>query len=377
MARGKGQGGFHPLSWGLWLLGALVPALVARNPFYVVLMLIASSLVYLVTSRDSPLGSSWSLLLKTGLALAVFGAAINPLTVHIGEHVLFTLPSMQLGFGRVKVLELGGRITLEALSYGVVNGLRLTLVLLIFAAFNLGVDHYRMLRAIPFHHMGVVLSIAFTFVPQMVLNLKRIREAQTIRGHRFRSLRDLVPLVVPLLVSALEKAVQLAESMEARGFSYVSNASPRPSGVARHIVLALGLLALLGGLAGQSMLAGRRFAGCDLRWMAIAALLMGAGLLFISLRALTRGHARTRYRGERWHRGDTVLAMASGIVLGVFFAAWLARDKTLWFYPYPSLSIPGVNPWLALLSALIAAPALLRVLRECGVMSGGVHPEIR
>jgi hypothetical protein len=73
------------------------------------------------------------------------------------------------------------------------------------------------LRATPafLFHAGVIISIAVTFVPQMVLGAKEIRQAQRIRGHRFRGIRDLLPLILPLLARA-QRAIQLAETMEAR-----------------------------------------------------------------------------------------------------------------------------------------------------------------
>ena len=350
----KRREAFHPVSWTVWLIGALVPALVTRNPFYLTLMLMAASLVYIAVGRSSPLYSSWHILLKTGLILAAFGAILNPLTVHIGEHVLFTLPSLQLKAGGTVFLEIGGKMTLEALSYGLVNGLSLALILLIFAAFNLGADHYRLLRAIPFHQTGVVMSIAFTFVPQMVASLRRIREAQTIRGHRFRSLRDIIPLVIPLLVSALEKAIQLAESMEARGFSYAGSASEERFGMAQQAMLGMAFFAILGGLAGRALFPGKG------QWMGTAAMALGLGVLLLSLRRMAKGRKRSHYRRDQWRREDILITAISGVVLAGFGMAWALRESTLWFYPYPSFHLPGVNPWLAVLSALTATPAIIR-----------------
>jgi len=75
------------------------------------------------------------------------------------------------------------------------SGLALASLVLVFATFNTVVDHYRLLRMVPaaFYHAAVVAAIALTFVPQMVASLQDIREAQALRGHRFRGLRDLLP----------------------------------------------------------------------------------------------------------------------------------------------------------------------------------------
>ncbi len=153
----------------------------------------------------------------SGSALFFFALAIpfNALSIHMGQIILFRLPeSWPI---------VGGPITLEAVIAGTVNGLALLTILVVFAAFNAVVDHYQLLRATPsfLFHAGVVISISITFVPQMVLSAKEIRQAQRIRGHRFRGIRDLLPLVMPLLANGLERAIQLAETMEARGFGSI------------------------------------------------------------------------------------------------------------------------------------------------------------
>ena len=48
--------------------------------------------------------------------------------------------------------------------------------------------------------------MAITYVPETARHFQRIREAQAIRGHRLRGLRDWRPIVIPLLVGGLERA---------------------------------------------------------------------------------------------------------------------------------------------------------------------------
>ena len=110
---------------------------------------------------------------------------------------------------------LGGPVTLESLAYGATNGLTLTVIFGGFAVLNRVTPVRDLVQFAPraFHEAGVVLSIAFTFIPQTTRSLARIREAQAVRGHRARGLRDWLPIVVPLLVSGLERSVGLAEAM--------------------------------------------------------------------------------------------------------------------------------------------------------------------
>ena len=50
------------------------------------------------------------------------------------------------------------------------------------------------------YELGLVLLVAITYVPETARHFQRIREAQAIRGHRLRGLRDWRPIVIPLLV---------------------------------------------------------------------------------------------------------------------------------------------------------------------------------
>ncbi len=210
----------HPVVWLLWLLAAALPALTTRNPLYLVIVLLAAALVYQAVAARSPFGRDWRLVLRFALTLWAFTLAFDVLTWHYGATPLLTLPD--------NWPVVGGPITLEALAFGLTSGLALATLLLVFAAFNAAVDHYQLLRLLPpfIYQAGLVTSIALTFVPQTVASLRDIREAQMLRGHRFRGLRDLVPLLLPLLTTGLERAIQLAESMEARAFAYANVPAP-------------------------------------------------------------------------------------------------------------------------------------------------------
>jgi energy-coupling factor transport system permease protein len=338
---------FHTWSWLAWLVAAAVPAFTLRNPLYLALVLGAAWIVYAVLGRSSPMGSSWGSFVKLGLLLFALTIPFNALSIHTGQIVLFRLPeSWPL---------VGGAITLEAVIAGTVSGLNLLAILVVFAAFNAAVDHYQLLRATPafLFQAGVVLSIAITFVPQMVQSAREIREAQRIRGHRFRGIRDLLPLVMPLLASSLERAIQLAETMEARGFgSAVDPLSTRAALTAQLGTLAA-LLALLVGLFAATYFpqAGR--------WgWTLAGL--GVGTLLAVFLLQGRRVRRSRYRRPRWQARDTILASASVLVVASILAARLAMPEALAYTPFPpSPLLPPFHPLAASPLLLLALPALL------------------
>lgn len=75
---------------------------------------------------------------------------------------------------------------------------------------------------VPGHEIAMMMTIALRFIPTLIEESDRIRKAQMARGadfergNVFRRARNLVPLLVPLFVSAFRRADELAVAMEAR-----------------------------------------------------------------------------------------------------------------------------------------------------------------
>lgn len=75
---------------------------------------------------------------------------------------------------------------------------------------------------IPAHELALMLTIALRFIPTLLEEADRIMKAQMARGADFNSggliqrARSLLPLLVPLFVSAFRRADELATAMEAR-----------------------------------------------------------------------------------------------------------------------------------------------------------------
>ncbi|HHX64528.1 MAG TPA: energy-coupling factor transporter transmembrane protein EcfT [Chloroflexi bacterium] len=331
----------NTLSWVIWAGCAAIPALMIRNPIYTAIIALAAGLALVVIEReDAGAAMGWRGLLRLGAVIGLIAVPFNALMVHQGRHVLFRLP---LSWPLV-----GGDITLEAIVAGLASAFSLWTVLLIFAAFNLAVDASQLVRLVPpfLHQAGVVSSIALTFVPQLIVSARDIREAQRIRGHRFRGRRDMLPLIVPLLTMALERAIGLAESMESRGFGDGTAEGHRHRGV-----LLSGLL--LTGLALRMYWAQRPLWG-------IVMLAAGGVLVAGTFYAQGRGVRRTRYRRERWEGDDTVIVLCGAVALAGVLVTRVLDAMALAYYPYPPYSMmPAFRPSVGLSLLLLAAPALL------------------
>jgi len=137
--------------------------------------------------------------------------------------------------GETVLLDLGfAQIKKEALILAVHYSLRLVLLVLFSSILTLTTPPITLtdglerllspLRVIhfPAHEMAMMMSIALRFIPTLMEEADKIMKAQTARGADFESgnliarAKAMVPLLVPLFVSAFRRAGDLAMAMEAR-----------------------------------------------------------------------------------------------------------------------------------------------------------------
>ncbi|RHR06144.1 energy-coupling factor transporter transmembrane protein EcfT [Pseudoflavonifractor sp. AF19-9AC] len=75
---------------------------------------------------------------------------------------------------------------------------------------------------IPIHELSMIMSIALRFIPTLIEETDKIMSAQRARGADFESgnlmqrAKALIPLLVPLFISAFRRADELAVAMECR-----------------------------------------------------------------------------------------------------------------------------------------------------------------
>lgn len=87
---------------------------------------------------------------------------------------------------------------------------------------------------VPIRDVAMILGAAIQFVPTFLEETALIRKAQTARGARFESRKltekaqSVLPLVVPIFVSAFRRADELSVAMEARGYRRTKRKTPRP-----------------------------------------------------------------------------------------------------------------------------------------------------
>ena len=75
---------------------------------------------------------------------------------------------------------------------------------------------------VPVHELAMIMSIALRFIPTLIEETDKIMSAQRARGADFESgnliqrAKALIPLLVPLFISAFRRADELAVAMECR-----------------------------------------------------------------------------------------------------------------------------------------------------------------
>lgn len=327
--------GCNVRAWLIWTGAAGIAAMVTRNPLYALLLILVARLVDAACTRsERGIELPWGRVVIAVLALSTL---FNALLVHSGETILFQLP--------LTLPLIGGPITLEAAVYGLTTGLVLLALLFVFVAFNHIVPVSELVRFVPraFHDLGVVLLIAVTYVPETARHLEHVREAQAIRGHRIRGIRDWRPLLVPLLVGGMERAMGLAEAMVARGYGATAARAQEPAVL---VGIVVGLLLVFGGWL-YAIWVGL------LGWLIFVA---GAVLLLALIWRRGRAVQHTRYRQDPWRREDTAMVTISLLVLAT--SLW-QQEAIAGYSPYPLVQLPPFAPGLGVLFLLLALPAFI------------------
>jgi energy-coupling factor transport system permease protein len=150
--------------------------------------------------------------LAMGLSLALLIVVVNALVVGRGETVVARLGDWPL-LGRVDV-------TLEAIVAGLSYGLRAAVAMVAFAVYSACVDPDRVLRALrPLaRRSALTATLVSRLVPVAVADAGRLRDAAALRGPGAAEVGK-ASLARRLLAGSLDRAVDVAATLELRGYS--------------------------------------------------------------------------------------------------------------------------------------------------------------
>jgi energy-coupling factor transport system permease protein len=207
-----------------WSAACLFIVLFTTNPAYKATVLAAA---VVVVAAGAGLRRIQRLLVAIAI-VAAFAALLNFVSAHLGATVLFSLPASIPG--------VGGPFTLEALVFGLTGGLTIAAAILAVSPFSLMLQAHDVVDALPrvLSRSGAAIAASLNLVPEVAATFVQVSEAQRMRGWRPRGPRSWAEVVVPVVLTSVEGSIQLAESMEARGFgsgprTYVSRPHMRGS----------------------------------------------------------------------------------------------------------------------------------------------------
>lgn len=190
-------------------LGALVAvAFLYSSPIVLAAVGIAAALAGILAGAHGAVRAA----IRLGLAIALPIVVVNALVVNRGETVLARLGEWPL-LGQVNV-------TAEAIADGAVFGLRAVVVMIAFAVYSACVDPDRVLRALRpvAGRSALTATLISRLVPVAAADAARLRDAGRLRGPAAAPLGR-AALIRRLLAGSLDRAVDVAATLELRGYS--------------------------------------------------------------------------------------------------------------------------------------------------------------
>jgi energy-coupling factor transport system permease protein len=137
--------------------------------------------------------------------------------------------------GRIitRIPVIGIEITYEGLVMGTTYSIRLGLLIIFAAILTLTTSPIEMTDAmeklfaplkrlrLPTHEIVMMLTLSLRFIPTLMEEAQRLKNAQISRGATFggsmlQRIRSIIPLVLPLFISAFRRADELAMAMDSR-----------------------------------------------------------------------------------------------------------------------------------------------------------------
>jgi energy-coupling factor transport system permease protein len=197
----------------VWAMALSAAALGLFHP----LALLALALALLGAGVGAGVGRELRRTLRTALVVALPIVVINVLVTRDGLTVFARLGDLG-PFGQ-------GNLTVEALVYGAVIALKLTVLILVSTLASLAIDPdelLRLLRRLSFRS-ALTASLATRMAPLLAADAQRLAEAQRTRpGGATRGARGSIALLAAVLGGSLDRAMDVAATLELRGYAAAS-----------------------------------------------------------------------------------------------------------------------------------------------------------
>ncbi|HEY2478466.1 MAG TPA: energy-coupling factor transporter transmembrane component T [Solirubrobacterales bacterium] len=266
-------------------LGALiVVAFLYSNP----VVLLAAGFAACLAGRLAGARAAVRAALRLGLGLAVLIVVVNALVVDRGETVLARLGHWPI-LGQVD-------ITLEAIVAGVSIGLRAAVTMVAFGVYSACVDPDRVLRALRpvAARSALTATLVSRLVPVAAADAGRLRDAARLRGPGAAEVGR-GPLARRLLAGSLDRAVDVAATLELRGYSLSGPRGARRREPSRHDARFYAVAAVVMAAA----IVGKVLGADDFHTYPTIQVGLGPATLIVSAVVLASGLAPWRRGGRR------------------------------------------------------------------------------
>jgi energy-coupling factor transport system permease protein len=207
---------------GGYCLALAACALAFENP----IVLIALAIAVLGAAAGAGVVREVGRTARYTLPLAVLVAVVNALVVRDGLTVLARFGEVP-PFGQID-------ITAEALVYGLVLGGRVLVIVLCCALFTAAVDPdevLRLFRRVSFRS-ALTAALATRLVPVLARDARRMSDARACRPQPVAR----IAVLRAVATSALDRAVDVAATLEVRGYGAAGAAPPGRRPLSRHDV---------------------------------------------------------------------------------------------------------------------------------------------
>ena len=179
----------------------------------------------------------------------LFGALTSALGVFLLSPFLWSAPDGTVLWEGPTVPVLGPLdVTTTEIAEAALNALRLAALGLAFAAYALLLDHDRLVSAAGgARRSALAVALATRLVPSLERDASGLAESVRGRGVQLEGARGYATLLSPLVAGSLERATNLAEAMEARGFGRPgATRAPRPPWSRRDRIALVAAILLVG-----------------------------------------------------------------------------------------------------------------------------------
>lgn len=355
----------HPVAWWGWAIALAVAANQTTNPLLLLGLVAVACLVTFARRGDNPWSRGFVVYLVLGAFIVVMRVGFRVLFGGgDGPTIIWNLPEIPLPWW-VAGIRLLGPVSLESLLAGLYDGIRLATMVVCVGAANSLANPKRLLASLPgsLYELGTIMVVAVGVFPQLGDSVLRVRRARRLRrspagrGTRARY-RFVETIIVPVLSDALDRSLQLAASMEVRGYGRhgtATRAERRVTGALAAggvVLLAVGLYLLL---AGSRL--GPSFLG--IRVLVWALILTGAATMVWSMRRAGRSVDKSTYRPIPWRLAEWLVVGCGALTATSLAVARRGGQAAVLVPAIDPFQWPTLTPLLMLGLVVGALPAFV------------------